>query len=199
MTRLLIGVIVSLLLTDCGFRCKKSDVDHRPIDSELLAYFGVFQTGNYWVYENTAKDKKDSIYVTYTNNFVRETNICSEYDVFQFTIQANGKDVVSKDMVCMEAEKNGINYSQTCLNDSIFFNLIGPMYFYSNEASSILLNVNKLTTVTLNNQIFNGEILQISGDNNHTGNDTIYLLRDKGIVGWQKNNDTYNVTQYLIL
>ncbi len=76
--------------------------------------------------------------------------------------------------------------------------MIGPIYFSPNLVSSILIQIEIVASIKLNNDTFIGDILQISGDNNLTGNDTIYIMKDKGIIGWKKNNDTYNVTQYLI-
>jgi hypothetical protein len=198
MRYLIIIIFISLLLTSCGFRCKKSDYEEYPLDTELLSYFGVFKTGNYWVYENAAKTKKDSIYVTdYSRYFYEMKEPCHRNEKLTFTLKATGKDVVTKDKVCMEAERD-IVYTQTCSQDSLFFNSREYFDFYLNISYRPLIVV-KLNSVILNNELYNGEILQISGDNHFTGNDTLFIMSSIGIIGWQKNNDTYNVTQYLIL
>jgi hypothetical protein len=195
MTRLLIGTITILLLTDCGSKCKNIGYEKHSINNELLSYFGVFEIGNYWVYENTAKTKKDSIYVTNTNSFVRQTNVCWEEDVLQFTLQATGKDVITKEKACMQSTRSDILF-QTCDNDSLFFNILGGISFGTQLYSTS--QVELINNITLNNSTYNGDIIMILSNGFIIPNDTLYIMKDKGIIGWKKNNDTYNVTQYLI-
>jgi hypothetical protein len=179
--------VILLINISCRKKCTEEISTKRNLDPELDAYFGVFKMGNYWVYENQNQTKRDSIYVTaYERNYMLFMTGCHDIETLNFTLKATGHDVVTRDSICMSAYHNELS-TQSC-PDSLFFNGYGYMHF-SVDTITYLKLVSKCSSVVLNNQLYVGNLIQIYGS------DTLYMQKGIGIVGWKKNNDTYNLVK----
>ena len=71
-------VLTTLFLESCGRKCS-NDEPIIEIHPKVLDYFGMYKMGNWWIYENTTKTKKDSVFIgkydesfTCNNAFIRE-------------------------------------------------------------------------------------------------------------------------------
>ena len=75
MKNIIILFVLVLVFFSCRKKCTEGASTKLPLDAKLDGYFGVYKKGNYWVYENQDKTKKDSIYVTaYDRRFQLESH-----------------------------------------------------------------------------------------------------------------------------
>jgi hypothetical protein len=170
------------------------------INGPIEDYFGVYKPGNWWVYQNKDGTKKDSIYITdYSDQHLQDRTSCFEYEQRSYTIKSNilenGGDLYvlsNSDQVSV-----GINFSliKNQTQSGGF-----PQFIYDSRQNKISSfpepdnqGQNTFATITINNVTYN-DILQ-----GKYGNSVYYFSKDRGLVGWTINGETFNLTNDKIL
>lgn len=194
----LLGISVLLQSAFCGKRC--DDYTVSPIRGPIEEYFGVYKPGNWWVYQNKDGTKRDSIYITdYSDVVSRNRTTCLESEERRFAIKNtfffNAADIY----ITYQSHETGIavNFSTSSgqtqsgplpqfiyqFTDSAFYSFPSSNNQGSNRAGSI----------TLNGQIYQDILI------GRYGSDIFYYAKNRGLVGWTANNETFNLTRYKIL
>ncbi|MBA3674254.1 MAG: hypothetical protein H0W75_04730 [Chitinophagaceae bacterium] len=197
---LLYSFCVVTLFTSGGCTKRCADYTTSMIRGPIEEYFGAYKPGNWWVYQNKDKTKKDSIYITdHSDTVLQNRTICLKYEERMYTIKSkvlmNGNDLY----VISDAEKTGVD---------INFSLIKyqtqsggfPQFRYDEDYNKLWSfpevynqGQNVFDSITLNNITYYN-ILQGRYSNN-----TYYFAKGKGLVGWTANGETFNLTHYKIL
>lgn len=192
--KIYIALLLTLFLlnTSCRKKCSEEASKKSYLDPQLNAYFGMFKKGNYWVYENQDKSKRDSIYVTsYDRKFVLDITACDDVETLEFTLKENSKEIVASDFVCVKGFTNNIN-TQNCQASVFFTSILSTINFYPDTILASNYEVQKLNSITINGKTYSGQIIQLRRD------DTLFMQSGIGIIGWKENNSTYNlVNKYL--
>lgn len=193
MKKIIILFALLLMIFSCRKKCTEGVSTKKSLDATLDGYFGVYEKGNYWLYENQDKTKKDSIYVTaYDRKFGLESPPCQDIESLEYTLKAIGHDIVISDSVCLRCNLNVLNIN-VCASAGLFDGYLLSFHFYPDTIYAAAGKVSQLNIVKLNNQIFYDQIMQFDRNG-----DTLYIQKGIGIIGWKKNNDTYNlVSKYL--
>lgn len=194
MKHILVLILIVLHITSCGNKCEEAESTKKYLQQDLDGYFGVFKKGNYWVYENQDKTQKDSIYVTASDrNFFLDKTPCNNIETIEFTVKQKGKDVIIyADSMCIRGKNDELRLQQ-CMPGTFFINFLSSMHFAPDTVYCSPGIANRIRSVTLNNNTFSNEIIQM-----YYNLDTIYMQKHVGIIGWKKNNNTYNlVNKYL--
>jgi hypothetical protein len=195
-------LLIMLCFTFCRKRCTPGNATFIPLNPELVAYFGVYTQGSYWVYETADHSLKDSAYVTASSRYTREANArtapCENIEELNFTIKSNNRYLIESEYAAGE----------TFLYPSTFFpnanessgglfskDQVYPINFDDDRVwTSEMFNIVRLSSVKLNQMVYTGKLLGFYGLNGNT--DTIYMQENIGVVGWVKNNKTFNLVKY---
>jgi hypothetical protein len=193
---LLLGLTISLLfIQSCNPpKCRNGeDGPTKDIDSTLLLYFGKYRPGNWWVYDNISKNKRDSVFMdvsdihfsdyaaaidVYANDCVYERNIAGKLS-FSFlgesTNRFQGNLSISPNRLILEGTDTRL------LIDS--FKLI-------NSFGSIL----SIDSFRLpSGETFN-KVLKLINTNT-VRNKAIFVAPDIGIIRFDNLTDTFYLTK----
>jgi len=188
---IIVIVAALILLGSCGKKCNISNPYSYSLDTSLTAYFGMYKTGSYWVYQNQNQTQNDSIYVTsYSRSFILSRPDCEADETLLLTLRSTKNNLIVSDSVCMVAYYNQL-LTQNCASSNFLYSGLTIIDFYpdsisTNNTSAIL------STVTLNKQIYNGSIFAIYGP------DTLYAQKQLGVIGWIKNGQTFNLVKHYL-
>jgi hypothetical protein len=190
---LFLVIITTLFLESCGRKCA-NDEPILEIHPKVLDYFGMYKTGNWWIYENTAKTKKDSVFIGKYD----ETSICNnstwiserfrKFDLKSkfFIDRANGAlDVLIQDKIALFI-------SNLSLNDSMNFELTAT-------TSSGELPPEIIEEVSLPNGRTYSKVLKLYTGRNEVTTIPFALVAPKiGIISFINNRDTFYLKSYKI-
>lgn len=183
-------LFVFALSMSCRKKCTEEASKKSYLDPQLNGYFGMFKKENYWVYENQDKSKRDSLYVTaYDRKFILDKTACDDVETLEFTLKENSKEIVANDLVCMRGKTIEI-YTQNCSGSTFFSGDLLNILFYGDTILTSGYVVKKMDILRLNNQQYSHNIIEFSRY------DTLYMQKGLGIIGWKKNNQTYNLVKY---
>ena len=189
----LIGLLISTVFctTFCGKKCKDSNTVVSTLDPELVAYFGVFKQGSYWVYENADQSKKDSAYIIRSSRYYEEIrNLCHKDETITFTIKSSNQNLIPSDSCCVRGIRDEIN-AQDCMSSSFFMPENKLIHFTPNITNSVGI-VERISSITLNSTPYTGNVLVFYG----RSSDTLYMQENLGVIGWKSSGETFNLIKY---
>ena len=99
--------------------------------------------------------------------------------------------VIFGDSMCVNAQSNILNFRK-CPSGAFFFSRLLNIYFNSDTIKGDVY-INRLKQLIINGDIYSKNLLEI-----YYENDTIYMQQGVGIIGWKKNNNTYNLVNKYI-
>jgi len=159
------------------------------MDTSMTAYFGMYKVGSYWVYQNQAQTKNDSIYVTsYFRGFILSRPDCESDETLLITLRSSANNLIVSDSVCMIGYYNQL-LTQNCASSTFLNPNLTLIDFYPDSVSDGSDPDALLSTLTLNNHIYKGSLCAIYGQ------DTLYAQKQLGVIGWKKNGQTFNLVR----
>jgi hypothetical protein len=199
MKNILVAVFSLLLFFSCGKRCSDKIIN-KPLNSKLDACFGVYKMGNYWVYENQDQTKRDSFYVSsYSRFFDLKNSSCQAYETLKFSLICMEENLLSQGTSYFEGSSASIDFG---LSSTFFSSDINALYFdhqdnkdtvYASSYTSYAWRARFISFKMLNSSNYSGNLFEV-----YDQQDTLYLQEYVGIIGWKKNNETFNlIKQYL--
>lgn len=178
-------IISPFLFQSCGRKCS-NDVPIIEIDSKIIEYFGMYKQGNWWVYENSKKTKKDSVFITeFYESYTCDTKDYKSAPIFRrVKINSTFLNTNVGTLLDLFLERNesswGVKVSPITMkfeNSISFSNLVPPKI---------------LDTLFLSNTIHYTNVLKVNTST------AIFVAPLIGIVKFENERDTFNLTKYKI-
>jgi hypothetical protein len=185
------SLLFLVFLSSCG--CPERDRYESYLSPVLVNYFGMYKTGSYWVYENQDKTKRDSIYVSSYERYIRKNNnICSQDEIMKFTIKSNDKQMIYSDSVCARGEGEGLDF-QNCPSSTFRTSMTFiDFYKYPDELIVSGSVVEVISEVTLNQEKYSGEIIHIYDQDAKS----VFIKEHIGFIGFITPPDTFSLVNY---
>lgn len=193
--------IAFFLLLTLGLSCNKKckDATTVSIATEMEEFFGQFKPGNWWVYESQNSSKRDSIYVTeFSSALNKDRTVCMSFEEKKFVLNHSFLLTYSAPLyVWFLADIGG-----SSINFSVSESLSGapfPKFIHFKKDNVIKsfpesdnIGENKLDTIKLNGINYSNILKGKWSDNIY------FFSKGKGLVGWIKGRDTFNLINYRI-
>lgn len=184
----LILIIFASMLNSC------EEKTYYPLDEDFVRYFGIYKDGSWWRYEEVMTNSIDSIYVDqYRDTWQMYGD--REKDLYQYIrYQLVGKDKTS--MVTIMQQHNNTSllriaqYKHTITSFGSFC-IVKENYQLSGEAYLPPTGVQKIDSINIGEYKF-FDIIKMW---NITG-DTLWFVKNTGLVKVSDENDTYNIVNY---
>ena len=193
-----LSVLLAIILSySCGKPCRKEVIERCEVHPLYLKYFGMYQLGNYWIFESEVDGTKDSLFVEVESSDLNKLNeiTCERYSIFSKVCTIKNINNFFR------LFESAFTHQNSCYKGEIVF-YYNP---YDNDKISIYLNNNVLTS---KNAEILPEILIDSTSYNQVLhiyiNEKEYFFDNEiGLIRYKiKNSDnilsTYNLKSYFI-
>lgn len=204
-----IGCLIAFVLQSCQECDDKVYHDVNPI---TLPYFSVYKPGNWWVFENSKRTKKDSLFVTELNSrfsprekfdcdVYRKINAGGIHSYFLF----NAQDSTLSSISFNYSNSLGFNAAEgeTEFEINHSDNAMSTVYSAANFYYNSSKNTFESTISTQSAQLIDS--VQLDGNKYYSvykfiGDYSVYYFaKEVGLVRVEKPTDTFTLSKYKIL
>jgi len=189
--KILLLFLIALNL-QCGKRCEI--YTSRPLTGVIEDYFGVYKGGNWWVYQNRLKTKKDSIFLeNYTDGFFENRTSCEKAQRRTFSI--DGLYLADGNKLFANYIAEG-NYIRMTISSPVFSFPEFQYSFYDQKLAVFPTLENNgnpfIDSVTINGAKYYNILI------GKETNGTYFFSKNTGLVGWMNTLDTFNLVNFKI-
>jgi hypothetical protein len=184
--------ISNLMLQSCGKKCL-NDTPVIEINSKINDYFGMYKNGNWWIYENASKTKRDSIFVTdYDESFS-----CPNTDYINRRFRR--LKINSKFLTAQIESKFEVYLNENSIQFLIDINLTAEGEFKKSSTSNAVKNPELFETFNLSNVQLLKNVLKIHNAPNDFATIPFIMVAPKiGVVQFVNSGDTFNLKTFKI-
>ncbi len=194
-TSFLINIKIFFVLVVFAFllnSCKKNT--YYPLDEDFVQYFGIYKNGSWWSYEDVTTNSTDSIYIKQYRNTWQMYG-AKENDLYQYiSYNLIGKEKTSIITIMQQDNNSSLlrirQYKHTIPNFGSFI-ILKKNNHLSGEDYFPPTGVQKLDSLNIGTHSFS-ETIKLW---NESG-DTLWFVKNAGLVKIADENATYNIVDY---
>ena len=191
--KLFLPIILMSLLSRCD-RGACEAFSGNVLTGKMETFFGAYKTGTWWIYQNQDGTKKDSVYLgSFVDSVIRNETNCTIYELRKFSLHTTWLAAMNDIAVVYDATETATSFKMEAQNTSF------PSFIHSLTDS--LIRSLPAGENTGNNRLDSVRLNGTSYYNILTGKktpDIYYFGKDKGLVGWITNTDTFNLIRFQI-